>query len=122
MFAKMSKDIRTLVRTMNDAGIDVDEYQSCPTPQSVYTLKPAFECPIVVDYILAVFPTTSTGVQINLGPNRQINVSNIAAGVFEVDVRMQLEFEDVRQMVLTPAGVGHFEIMGHCAQRVQDRP
>jgi hypothetical protein len=122
MFAKLSKDIRKLVLTMNDNGIDVDEWESCQSfPQSVYQLKPAFDCPIVVDFVLCSFPVTSTAVQLQLG-TRYIPINNLASGMFIADLRMQLEYEDPRIMTVTPAGIGHFEIMGHCAQRVQDRP
>jgi hypothetical protein len=121
MFAKLSKDIRTLVRTMNDNGIDVDEWESSTVAQAVYQLKPAFQCPIVVDFVLCCFPAASTGVELQLG-TRFIPLGGLTAGVFAADLRMQLEYEDPRIMTVTPAGVGHFEIMGHCAQRVQDRP
>jgi hypothetical protein len=122
MLAKLSSDIRKLIIVSNEGGIDVDEWLSSQSvPQSVYTLKPVFEAPVVVDFILAVFPVGSTSVLIQLG-TRFIPVQNIAAGIFAVDLRMQLEYEDIRQMTITPAGVGHFEIMGHPAQRVQDRP
>lgn len=116
---KMSHDIHSHIA---ENIIDIDEFLSSPTPMSVYKLQPTTRLPIIVEFIMAVFPTASTSVSIQLGPERTIPVANIAAGIFAVDTRMQLEPEDVRQMIITPAGVGHFEIMGRATKRVIDRP
>jgi hypothetical protein len=122
MLAKLSNNIKDLIGAIANDEIDVDEWLSIyGAPGTLFTLKPNFVSPIVVDYILAVFPTTSTSVVITLG-TRVITVSDIAAGVFTADLRMQLEMEDPRIMQIAPAGLGHFEIMGHVANRKQDWP
>src|SRR5262245_44243067 len=104
MFAKLSNDIRDLSNTMLNQQIDVDEYLSLTTPGTVLKLYPNFRSPIVVDNILAVFPTTTTSGTIQLGNNRTIPITNLAAGFFAADLRMQLEYEDIRQLTIAPAG------------------
>ncbi len=121
MMAKLSNDVRALTQTMSNNQTDVDEYLSLTTPGTVLTLYPNFRTPIVVDQIMAVFPTNSTSAVIQLGNNRTINISNLAAGVFSMDLRMQLEYEDIRRLTIAPAGLAHFEIMGHLAPRKADK-
>ena len=121
MIAHLSGNIDRLVNALSYDQQDVDEYKSLVSPGTLLTLAPAFRTPIVVDFILAVFPTTTTSAVIQLGPERTITIGNLAAGVFAVDTRIQLEYEDMRSLTIAPAGIAHFEIMGHTAQRIADR-
>lgn len=120
MFAKLSNDIRDLVDLQANSQIDVDEYLSLTTPGTIVKLTPNFRTPIVVDFLFATFPTATTSATIQLGNNRTIPITNLAAGFFAVDLRMQLEYEDIRQLTIAPAGLAHFELMGHVATRRQD--
>jgi hypothetical protein len=122
LWVKMYQDIRDLKQQATKDVVDIDEWTTyAPGGQAIYRPQKVWQQPIVVDYILAIFPTASTSVIITLG-ERQIPIQNIAAGIFTADVRIQLEPEDDRLMTIAPAGVGFFEIMGHGVQRMVDRP
>lgn len=121
MMGHLSGQMSRLISAMSYDNQDVDEYKSLVSPGTQLILAPNFRTPIVVDFILAVFPTTTTSAVIQLGPERVITIGNLAAGVFAVDTRIQLEAEDQRILTIAPAGVAHFEIMGHTAKRQADR-
>lgn len=121
MLAHLSGQISRLVESLAYTQQDVDEAKSLVSPGTQLVLAPAFRTPIIVEHILAVFPTTTTSAIIKLGPERTITIGNLAAGVFAVDGRYQLEYEDERSLTIAPAGVAHFEVMGHTVQRIADR-
>jgi hypothetical protein len=119
-FAQMMNEIHDIREMVSTDVLDVDEFSIPNSNGTVFATQRNYYKPIVVEYILAVFPVASTSVVINLGL-RQIPVQNIAAGVFTCDTRMQLEMDDVRNLTIAPAGAGYFEIMGRTVERERDR-
>jgi hypothetical protein len=117
---KMSHDILAHVKK-DVTDVDAIAPNSATVAQSVFKIQPQYIVPIVVEFILATFPSTSTSVTIQLG-TRIIPVTNLNAGFWNPQLRMQLEPADLVQMTVVPAGVGHFEIMGRTVERVIDRP
>lgn len=122
MFAKISNDLHDIDAKLSNDVLDVDEFTTSGIAvQTTFRPQKNYYLPIVVEYILAVFPVASTSVTIQMGP-RIIPVANIAAGVFVADTRMQLEKDDDRVMTIAPAGIGFFEVMGRATKQVMDRP
>ena len=122
MFSHLSSQMHDIQTKLAYNVIDVDEYTTpSQAPQTIWRPLKNLYLPIVVDYVVAVFPTTSTSVSLVFGP-RVIPVANIAAGVFTADLRMQLEKDDDRYLQIAPAGVGFMEVMGHATSQVIDRP
>lgn len=122
MFSHLSSQMHDIQTKLASNIIDVDEWTTpSQAPQTIWRPLKNLYLPIVVDYVIAVFPTASTSVNLVFGP-RVIPIANIAAGVFAADLRMQLEKDDDRFLQITPAGVGYMEIMGHATSQVIDRP
>jgi hypothetical protein len=122
--AHLSSELHDLKIALAKDTLDVDEWSlpgtTTPVPQTIYNTQKQYYKPIVVDYILAVFPIATTAATLQLGP-RIIPISNLASGVFIADVKLQLEWDDIRQLTIAPGGLAYLEIMGHCDAREIDR-
>jgi len=122
--AHLTSELHDLKMFLSKDTLDVDEWSLpgtlTPVAQTVYNTQKQYYKPIVVDYILAVFPVATTSATLQLGP-RLIPISNLASGVFIADVKLQLEWDDARQLTIAPGGLAYLEIMGHCDAREIDR-
>jgi hypothetical protein len=99
--------------------VTVDEWSTPNSNGTVFNTNKAFYQPIEVEYILATWPVGSTSVTLQLGD--RIIPLQPTAGVFVADVKIQLEWDDVRSLTIAPAGNGYLEIMGHMVEKVFDR-
>jgi hypothetical protein len=121
MFSHISGKLHEIDLKLANADLDVDEWTLPGGPlQTVYNVQRNYYQPIVVEYILATFPVASTSVTIQLG-NRIIPVNNVAAGIFQADVKQQLEWDDIRSLTIAPATPnGYLEVMGHVSRKERD--
>jgi hypothetical protein len=124
LLAHLTSELHDMKLFLSKDTLDVDEWSLpgtlTPVAQTVYNTQRQYYKPIVIDFILAIFPTASTAVTLQLGP-RIIPIQNLTAGQFTADVKIQLEWDDVRQLTVTPGGLAYLEIMGHCDAREIDR-
>jgi hypothetical protein len=120
LLAKVLKDTHDIHQHVHANVLDVDEFTVGTAPSTIWRPQRNYYKPIVIDYILAVYPITSTSVILTLG-DRQIVISDPANGVFAIDCKMQLAYDDDRYMTLAPAGIGYLEIMGHVDEMQRDR-
>lgn len=120
LLAKLVSQQHDIIRHLDSNVLDVDEYTVPNASGTVFRPLRNYYKPIIIEQILAIFPTASTLVTITLGP-RIIPVTNIAAGIFTMDTRMQLDMDDDRFMTIAPAGVGYLELMGRADAREMNR-
>jgi hypothetical protein len=123
LFAHLSQQQHEILGLLAPGDVDVDEWSQPgnPVSQTIYNTVPNFYQPIVVEHIFATWPITSTAVTLQLG-DRIIPILNLTAGLIAVDVRMQLEWDDIRRLTIAPAGLAFLEVMGHMDNKKVDRP
>lgn len=120
--AKMSSELQAIRKFLSEQQFDIDEWKY---EQSATIFQPLrdYDGPVVIESILAVFPTASTSVQIALGaPGRIIPVTSLTPGFFFADsLRIQLGQDDwPRNMTIAPAGTGYIQFSGYADRKVID--
>lgn len=122
LFAHLAGKIHEIDDKLTNNELDVDEFTTqSQAPLTIWRPIKNYYLPIVVEFVVAVFPVATTSASITLGP-RVIPITNLAAGIFSFDCRMQLEKDDDRFLTIAPAGAAFLEIMGRATKQQVDRP
>lgn len=120
-YAQMHGELVALRRVLVDHTRVVDEWASAPmgddltVPAGTTTqlIPPkAWHMDVVITGITATWPTASTSAYIQLG-DRIITLPTALGYVSMVGLKMQLEFEDDRKMVIAPAGACFLQLSGY---------
>lgn len=121
-FAKMVREIQAVRNALEVDNFIIDEWQAVAN-ETVCTVKRNYDGPIIVTSILAIYPTTSTSVTLNLGQPGRAIILPPAAGIFNPqDLRIQLGIDDItRNLTIAPAGAAYLNIFGYADRKQIDR-